>query len=773
MKKTIINPQSWIIALCVISMVYACSKESPAPKDNGKEPIEDPLKNHADYNKKILSEVSNVYLENNITANNPLQFICKTEYQDQKIFHYTATGAQKNFLAQQTVVIQNNKGDKWVTEFDGNKGHLRWYLIDAKNNRGKHLLQVEILDEEQQEVSVLEVDWKTGNSSTLAAILLQNGKTISNYQKGEKRADNKANSTLGSRCNLPSTSNEITKSLDAFMPYLGCLLSQVADQAAIELKEVDVARQQIPDLLEKWQENIVALKDMLQKLNGKYSRFKTDQLPQADEGKAFTKFLIAADTVSTQNTTLILLDKISSTSWDNLIDTSSIRLVFQLTDKTTKKAFTDKPIFIDLQLSLKRNGSEYILLEETKPTNPATGQVTFNYKPDQNTDIIPTADDKWECRYKITNTETGEVSTELKVVDNRPGSISIVSGNEQTAPWETKLASPYKVRVLSKVGKPLVGADVIWTLTGGGTLSTERSLTNSQGVAEVQYISGKRSEGEGTVSASILDQQGNILISLSKPFIFIAKKSEYKLVLIEYTSDSFHPPQSKISAKWKNGDKVEVYNRTFLPFRIEKDGVIQKNSDGTPFEFIYSSTNIGITRTSRIHSFQKEDVVLKDVSILFNDMDDGHMDSVVVDLTISNRLYRKFIGSQIELYGAEGTQEGYLDYNNKGEVYTVQFAEQGVVVNSIKYPESNGKTFPYQIIHSYLEAPIYSCDAENSHVMKKAVGVISWYPYPSLLAGNAFILYEDDSISVLNLGSGYRPCDFLAIWKSLRYLPGG
>ena len=80
--------------------------------------------------------------------------------------------------------------------------------------------------------------------------------------------------------------------------------------------------------------------------------------------------------------------------------------------------------------------------------------------------------------------------------------ITVVSGNNQTATVATSLLQPMTVRVSDQTGKPLVGVAVKWTImSGGGMADHASSLTGSEGTASARWTLGTQ-VGTNTLSAA-------------------------------------------------------------------------------------------------------------------------------------------------------------------------------------------------------------------------------------------------------------------------------
>lgn len=71
-----------------------------------------------------------------------------------------------------------------------------------------------------------------------------------------------------------------------------------------------------------------------------------------------------------------------------------------------------------------------------------------------------------------------------------PTTVSLQSGNSQTGPVGAPLPQPLRVRVTDANGNPVENVSVVWTASGGASVSSTTSGTNSQGTAEVTLTLG-------------------------------------------------------------------------------------------------------------------------------------------------------------------------------------------------------------------------------------------------------------------------------------------
>src|ERR1700677_2427049 len=129
---------------------------------------------------------------------------------------------------------------------------------------------------------------------------------------------------------------------------------------------------------------------------------------------------------------------------------------------------------------------------KTQTTN-SSGTVTYTYE-------LP-------CKPEpvtISCTSPGYLSTSFTetCTTGSPASMSITSGNNQTAPPSTPLAEPFVVKVMDSHGYGVSGVTVNFTDNGaGGAFSATSVTTSSGGAATTQYTTGPNA-GKVTVTVS-------------------------------------------------------------------------------------------------------------------------------------------------------------------------------------------------------------------------------------------------------------------------------
>ena len=82
----------------------------------------------------------------------------------------------------------------------------------------------------------------------------------------------------------------------------------------------------------------------------------------------------------------------------------------------------------------------------------------------------------------------------------RADALTIVAGNNQSAPIDSTLASTLEVKVTDQYGNVVPNATVQWSDDAGGTLSATTTVTDANGIAQVQYTLGPNAGPEDVVA---------------------------------------------------------------------------------------------------------------------------------------------------------------------------------------------------------------------------------------------------------------------------------
>jgi hypothetical protein len=81
-----------------------------------------------------------------------------------------------------------------------------------------------------------------------------------------------------------------------------------------------------------------------------------------------------------------------------------------------------------------------------------------------------------------------------------PGKFQLVSGDAQTAPAGTTLASPLMVKATDSQGNPVAGIVVAWSVTGGGSVNPAIGTTGADGTTSTQRTLGPTAGPQSTTA---------------------------------------------------------------------------------------------------------------------------------------------------------------------------------------------------------------------------------------------------------------------------------
>jgi len=82
-----------------------------------------------------------------------------------------------------------------------------------------------------------------------------------------------------------------------------------------------------------------------------------------------------------------------------------------------------------------------------------------------------------------------------------PAAVTIVAGNNQSSTVDSMLATTLEVKVTDQYGNVVPNATVSWSDDSGGIFSTTSTLTDANGIAQVQYTLGPTPGPEDVVAS--------------------------------------------------------------------------------------------------------------------------------------------------------------------------------------------------------------------------------------------------------------------------------
>lgn len=738
----------------------------------------------AEHNNKLLSGSGNVYVAAGLQSSKEIQLVSRSDYQQGYLAYYARPESTDDIGVDHRFVYSMSTEDRCILELDESLQTLRMYT-ERSGKRLPLMVHVNQYGAKQFELQLYSMDWGKGKQELLGSVYLRDGHAVG-VQKRASVGTGKGTSAaaigfLG--CQRPANQSSLPASVGAYMAYVNCFLEPLVSSSGEGMVSLGKTLAQLSEnetYFGQLSYDMEAISRVFAEMSGVYSTFKTDPLESNDPLKTFNWYGGAMGPgMQLGDARLSLVAGSSHLVYDAAVADAIFKLTLQVQDKD-QKAIKGNPVFVDFRIELEQGGKQHVLLEQTISSDKTNGLVSLTYDPRLST-LQAKPSDSLRVFYRLSAQEGAPYSKQqLHFFDREPAKITIVSGNNQEASWQETLKSPFVVKVTNKAGQALKDVNLSWKVrsvgwgVGVGQLSQVQSRTDEKGLAQAKYTVSMQQEKPETVLVQVLGTDGKPIPKLETTFIYKQRRNNFSLVIVKpmniYNNDEYEEV-----GEWKNGDNVMLYYDQGIDVLVKLDGKIQKDHNGKPIRFILSSLNMhkGPATELANHPFQAQDVSVKNCPIRFPDPRNGATDSIVVNLTISNAMYRKVVGKTITAIGSSlPAPSGYLENHNAGEKATFSFRSNGKVhVTSVKHAVYNNKTSNYSVMGMQGYSPVYRCDS-NSAIFKKVVGIIyadsdASSPYHNHFISCSFILFEDGTLTVLNSGTGYHSCSFTAYWKSL------
>jgi hypothetical protein len=160
---------------------------------------------------------------------------------------------------------------------------------------------------------------------------------------------------------------------------------------------------------------------------------------------------------------------------------------------STASAYGSTPL-AGVSVTCKDGGAGGVFTPSATQTTDGTGTVTYNYQ-------LPSKPGAVTITCTSTGYTNAAVFSETSAA-GAPASMTITSGNNQTAPPNAPLPAPLVVKVVDVKGYGVAGATVNFTDNGaGGTFGAPSVVTGSNGTASAQYTMGPKT-GKISITAS-------------------------------------------------------------------------------------------------------------------------------------------------------------------------------------------------------------------------------------------------------------------------------
>ncbi|MBX0333399.1 Ig-like domain-containing protein [Pontibacter sp. HSC-14F20] len=215
--------------------------------------------------------------------------------------------------------------------------------------------------------------------------------------------------------------------------------------------------------------------------------------------------------------------------------------------------------------------------------------------------------------------------------------IEVHDGNDQAGIPGEAMASPIQVSVKDPSGQPVSNAQVNWEVVqGGGTVSTNTTNTNAQGIAEVNWVYGQE---DGKVRATI-QNHGDCT---SNSVDFMASSAQFSL---SQTGSSITPKRLRSNGSCYEYDYLIKYtsNLDLSQYYLDVKGEYQFASETKTTSFFKSGILDAANNTISFmdcFSFEGEAYVDDWLTVAVykkSDVQDGKIVAGAMPLVISNRM---------------------------------------------------------------------------------------------------------------------------------------
>ncbi len=764
--------------LCIgYFLTIGCAKKEREPEEDNSEQLE--KKERATYNNKQMPGVGNVYVSGGTQAGGKQELYAKADYQSGHLAYYISPTAT-DLGADHRIVFGANKGDLCVVEVDEAKQVLRMYT-EREGKRLPVMLKVSQYSLKQFEFQLYRIDWDKKVEELVTSVYLRDGKPVGTYKLAARAtsalADTVAKDTVGfPGVKRPAKQSSVTANTAVMLDYVNRILGPLVDLSNEGMATLSGKLEQSSATAAAfgalWYD-LGVMNTVLAQAGMLFGSFRTDPLAKDDPMSSFSWYMGQGHTaVNLKNMQLTPVLKNSALLYDETDLATQLKLTVQVEDKN-KKALIGNPVFVDFRVELEQEGKIHVLSEQTLSSDKEKGTVELLYNPHQAA-VKPKVGSKLNILYRLSAHEGAVFAKqEASIADREPARISIVSGAGQEADWEEKLKAPLIVKVTNRAGQGLKNISISWTVQSVswgiivGTLSDTQVVTDDQGFAKTYYRVGKQQEKPETVKVQVVGSNGQPIPKVETIFTYKQKRRNFTLVQMKPEKDTYYGSSSTMR-EWKSGDAITIMENEMIQFNIKEDGKLLKRQDGSIVEFGLGTNDIIRKWQYGTKTFQSKDIVLKNWAVIFSDPISGRTDSIVIDLTISNQLYRTFVGKTLRAEGGGSTVDG-----NRDEVLTFAYRADGKVeMKSAKYPTTNVLT-TYETHLTYSYVPIYGCSDKNGvipYTMKRALGTISSPAGPSMIYGmsSSFLLFEDGTIRPLSMGTGFDACTFNRFWSSVK-----
>lgn len=371
--------RKYFYLLIVISSIFFSCKKSDNTTTEQKT-IEQKFKEDAAYNNNIISGVGNCFFEENLMAGSESQLTFKLAYNEDTLAGYgKIDNSGKVQYINSTVLARKGNSELIVTEIFPDVSKSRRYTM-TNGIKSNLVIEINYYTGLKYTVSILDMNWSTGNSITLKSNYFSDGKLTSDYSsfrviEGEKKYP----------CPDPPVTGDHAKDLQADIVYINCITLAAFKPSidAIEKMLEDIKNKpgQIIDNIN----NSEKLKTLLSYYTSLSNNLQNSLSKLKFSSKNFLDGLLKdleknINKLQNQPLEVQLVPFAAGTDadYDEVTD-NEIKLSFTVVEKSSGLPYTKGPVFIDM--AFYKPGTTDIVFVDTRSSVVNNGLVIFKFDP--------------------------------------------------------------------------------------------------------------------------------------------------------------------------------------------------------------------------------------------------------------------------------------------------------------------------------------------------------------------------------------------------------
>jgi len=562
----------FLLLLAASFILSSCKKsDSSVPKET----LQEKLQKDANYNSGITPGVGNVFYEETLIPNSSSHLIFKLGFNGDTLAGYGKinSSGQVQYI-NSTILSTKGNSELLVTELFPEVSKSRMYTI-INNVKSNIVMEIEHFSKTKLTLSILDMDWTTGDAKVLKSTLFVDYKPTSDFSSLRIKEGDKVYNCLD-----PQPSSDLDKSVDDLLNYFVCGGPAFDSHPTLELLKnaftgyVDNVNQdpqyvddkQELDLLKK---SYQYFNDLFSKIKNKVGGYKFENSRLAGYLKDLEKKINELEAQKKPEVSLVPLSSLTDTDFDELTD-KEIKIGFTLVEKSTGKIYTSFPVFIDMSYAIpgtdtevafdtESQGSDGLVLFKLNPTtlpnyeSLTSLKATYSYSKDQGS---PNASKDISLKFikpKVVFASGASLPGTVKFTNSQSQSFKLVNEDDRD------LLVNYEDVTLNKP------VDKIGYTMSKGSNSFSLSLTTNESTEQLtQFDVIYKQKKIATINASLLNEPSS-LTSVSGSGQTAASSTTLPNPLIVVVKNNLGNPMPGVNVTWTvngGGQLTSIVNPT-------------------------------------------------------------------------------------------------------------------------------------------------------------------------------------------------------------------